>query len=140
MIINKNKYLFNIYFCFVWKAIDYIEFNYNEDFNYGGSSYWEFKSEDLWTPKSIVPSYIPNNLKPKRTFLSYLQSKFSDVMDVKSENLEIYVQDINIFLEVEELDLEDIPMIIIKSSLKIQVKDWSDQFQLNGVYKYTSKI
>jgi len=55
-------------------------------------------------------------------------------MDVKSENLELYVQDINIFLELEELDLEDIPMIMLKSSLKIQVKDWSDQFHLNGMY------
>jgi len=54
-------------------------------------------------------------------------------MDVKSENLELYVQDINISLELEELDLEDIPMIILKSSLKVQVKDWSDQFQLNGM-------
>lgn len=53
-------------------------------------------------------------------------------MDLKSENLEIYVQDINISFEVEELDLEDIPLILLKSSLKVQVKDWSDQFQLNG--------
>lgn len=55
-------------------------------------------------------------------------------MDVKSENLDLYVQDINISLEVEELDSEDIPMIILKSSLKMQIKDWSDQIQLNGVY------
>lgn len=55
-------------------------------------------------------------------------------MDVKSENLELYVQDINVSLEIEELDLEDIPMIMLKSSLKIQVKDWSDQFQLSGMY------
>lgn len=54
-------------------------------------------------------------------------------MDVKSENIELYVQDINISLEVEELDLEDIPMIMLKSSLKVQVKDWSDQFQLTGM-------
>lgn len=57
-------------------------------------------------------------------------------MNVKSENLELYVQDINISLEVEELDLEDIPMIVLKSSLKIQIKDWSDQFQLTGMYVY----
>lgn len=55
-------------------------------------------------------------------------------MDVKSENLELYVQDINVSLELEELDLEDIPMIMLKSSLKIQVKDWSDQFNLKGMY------
>lgn len=55
-------------------------------------------------------------------------------MDVKSENLELYVQDINVTLEMEELDLEDIPMIMLKSSLNIQVKDWSDQFQLNGIH------
>lgn len=54
-------------------------------------------------------------------------------MDVKSENLELSVQDINISFEVEELDLEDIPLIMIKSSLKVQVKDWSDQLQLNGM-------
>lgn len=64
--------------------------------------------------------------------LSFFQSKFSDTMDVKSENLELYVQDINVTLEIEELDLEDIPMIMLKSSLKVQLKDWSDQFQLNG--------
>lgn len=130
MIIHK----INIYYGFVGKAIDNVEFNYDEDLNFGGSSYWEFKNDDLWTPKSIVPSNTPNKLISKKTFLSYIQSKFSDAMDVKSENLEIYVQDINISLEVEELDLEDIPMIIVKSSLKIQVKDWSDQFQLNGIY------
>jgi len=61
-------------------------------------------------------------------------------MDVKSENLELYVQDINIFLELEELDLEDIPMIMLKSSLKIQVKDWSDQFHLNGMYIKVSEL
>jgi len=55
-------------------------------------------------------------------------------MDVKSENLELYIQDINVSLEIEELDLEDIPMIMLKSSLKVQVKDWSDQFHLNGMY------
>lgn len=68
--------------------------------------------------------------------MSFLQSKFSDTLDVKSENLELYVQDINISLEVEELDLEDIPMVVLKSSLKVQVKDWSDQFQLNGTCVY----
>lgn len=70
----------------------------------------------------------------KGIFISFFQSKFSDTVDIKSENLDVYVQDINVSLEVEELDSEDIPMIILKSSLKIQVKDWSDQFQLNGVY------
>lgn len=54
-------------------------------------------------------------------------------MDVRSENLELCVQDINIYFEVEELDLEDIPLIMLKSSLKLQVKDWSDQLQLNGM-------
>lgn len=70
----------------------------------------------------------------KGTFFSFFQSKFSDTMDVKSENLELYIQDINVSLEIEELDLEDIPMIMLKSSLKVQVKDWSDQFHLNGMY------
>lgn len=60
-------------------------------------------------------------------------------MDVKSENLELYVQDINVSLELEELDLEDIPMIMLKSSLKIQVKDWSDQFNLKGMYDKVSE-
>jgi len=82
-----------------------------------------------------VPNgYIPNKLVSKRTLFSFFQSKFSDTMDVKSENLELYIQDINVSLEIEELDLEDIPMIILKSSLKVQVKDWSDQFHLNGMY------
>lgn len=108
--------------------------NYDEEFDFGGSSYWEFKNDDLWTPKPIVPSYVPDKLMSKRSFISFFQSKFSDTVDVKSENLDLYVQDINISLEVEELDSEDIPMIILKSSLKIQIKDWSDQFQLNGVY------
>lgn len=70
----------------------------------------------------------------KGSFLSLFQSKFSDTLDVKSENLDLYIQDISISFEVEELDSEDIPMIILKSSLKIQIKDWSDQFQLNGWY------
>lgn len=87
----------------------------------------------MWIPKSIVPSYVHNKLISKGTFLSFFQSTFSDTMDVKSENIELYVQDINISLEVEELDLEDIPMIMLKSSLKVQVKDWSDQFQLTGM-------
>lgn len=116
-----------------------MELNYDGDFDIGGSSYWEFKNDDLWTPKTIVPSFVPTKLISKRTLLSLFQSKFSDSMDVKSENLELYVQDINVSIEVEELDLEDIPMIMLNSSLKIQVKDWSDQFQLNGmsVLKYS---
>lgn len=61
-------------------------------------------------------------------------------MDVKSENLELYVQDINVSLELEELDLEDIPMIMLKSSLQIQVKDWSDQFSLKGMYVKVSDL
>lgn len=88
----------------------------------------------MWTPKSIVPSYLPNKLLSKGTLFSYFQSKFVDTMDVKSENFELYVQDINISFEVEELDLEDIPLIMLKSSLKIQLKDWSDQLQLNGKF------
>lgn len=127
-LVDKNR----IHVCFIFKVIDYVELNYDEDFDFGGSSYWEFKTDDLWTPKSIVPNYIPQKLVPKKTFLSFLQSKFSDTMDVKSENLELYVQDINISCEIEELDSEDIPLIVLKSSLKVQVKDWSDQFQLNG--------
>lgn len=115
------------------KVIDYVELHFDEDFDFGGSSYWEFKNDDLWTPKPIVPSYIPNKLMSKGSFISFFQSKFCDTLDVKSESLDLYVQDINISLEVEELDSEDIPMIIFKSSLKIQIKDWSDQFQLNGV-------
>lgn len=116
------------------KAIDYIELNYDEEFDFGGSSYWEFKNDDLWSPKPIVPSYVPNKLMSKGSFISFFQSKFSDTVDIKSENLDLYVQDINISLEVEELDSEDIPMIILRSSLKMQIKDWSDQFQLNGVH------
>jgi len=115
------------------KVIDYVELNYDEDLDFCESSYWEFKNDDLWTPKPIVPCYIPNKLISKGTFLSFFQSTFFDTMDVKSENLELYIQDINISLELEELDVEDIPMIMFKSSLKVQVKDWSDQFQLNGV-------
>lgn len=119
-------------FHFILKVIDYVELNYDEDFDFGVSSYWEFKNDDLWTPKSIVPSYASHKLTQKGNFLSFLQYTFSDIMDIKSENFELYIQDINLSLEVEELDLEDIPMIMLKSSLKIQLKDWSDQFQLNG--------
>lgn len=115
------------------KVIDYIELNYEDDFDFGGSSYWEFKNDDLWTPKSIVPNYVPNKLISNENLFSFFQSKFSDVMDMKSENFELYIQDINVTLEIEELDLEDIPMIMLKSSLKVQIKDWSDQFQLNGM-------
>lgn len=61
-------------------------------------------------------------------------------MDVKSENLELYVQDINVSLELEELDLEDIPMIMLKSSLQIQLKDWSDEFTLKGMYVKVSEL
>ena len=125
---------------FVWKVIDFIELNDDEDFDFDETSNWEFKNDDLWTPKSIVPSYAPNKLVPKGTFFSFFLSKFSDTMDVKTENLELYVQDINISLEIEELDLEDIPMIMIKSSLKVQVKDWSDQFHLNGMYIKVSEL
>ncbi|XP_008187329.1 vacuolar protein sorting-associated protein 13C isoform X2 [Acyrthosiphon pisum] len=116
----------------ILNAIDLMEFNYDEDPDFEGSSYREFKNDDLWTPKSIVPNTVPNKLVPKRTFFSFFQSKFSNTMDVKSENLELYIQDINVSLELEELDLEDIPMIMFKSSLKVQVKDWSDQFNLKG--------
>lgn len=111
--------------------------NYDEDFDFEESSYWEFKNDDLWTPKSIVSSsYTPNKPMYKRKLLSFVQSTFSDSVEnqMQSENFELYVQDINISLEIEELDLEDIPMIIVKSSLKVQVKDWSDQFQLNGTF------
>lgn len=107
--------------------------NYNEDIDFGGSAYWEYKNDDLWSSKPIVPSYVPNKSLSRRTLFSYLQSKFCNTMEMKSENLELYVQDINISLELEELDLEDIPMIMLKSSLKVQIKDWSDQFQLNGI-------
>lgn len=126
--------MFKFYdYYYYFKAIDYIELNYDEDFDYGESAYWEFKNDELWTPKPLVPSYMPNKLMLKRTLLSYLQSTFFDTIEMKSENVEIYIQDINISLEVEELDLEDIPMILLKSSLKVQMKDWSDQFQLNGI-------
>jgi len=131
----------NLYKCdFVLKTIDFIEFNYDEDHDFDGSSYREFKNDDLWTPKSIVPTTVPNKLAPKGTLFSFFQSKFSGTMDVKSENLELYVQDINVSLELEELDLEDIPMIMLKSSLKIQVKDWSDQFNLKGMYVKVSEL
>jgi len=131
----------NLYKCdFVLKAIDLFEFNYDEDPDFDRSSYWEFKNDDLWTPKSIVPSHVPNKVVSKGTFFSFFQSKFSDTMDVKSENLELYVQDINVSIELEELDLEDIPMIMLKSSLKIQIKDWSDQFHLNGMCNKVSEL
>jgi len=87
-----------------------------------------------------MPSYVPNKLISKGTFFSFFISKFSDTMDVKSENLELYVQDINVSLEIEELDLEDISMIMLKSSLKVQVKDWSDQFHLSGMFMKVSKL
>lgn len=128
-----ENYTLLIFLKFYFKVIDYIDLNYEEDFDFGESSYWEFKNDDLWTAKSIVPSYLPNKLISNGKLLSFFQSKFSDNMDVKSENLELYVQDINVTLEMEELDLEDIPMIMLKSSLNVQIKDWSDQFQLNGI-------
>lgn len=131
-----SKYKIVLIFKFS-KVIDYIELNYDEDFDFEESSYWEFKNDDLWTPKSLVPcSYTPNKSMSKRKFLSFIQSTFSDSIEnqVQSENFELYVQDINISLEIEELDLEDIPVITVKSSLKVQVKDWSDQFQLNGTF------
>ncbi|XP_050428442.1 intermembrane lipid transfer protein VPS13A-like isoform X2 [Adelges cooleyi] len=118
----------------ILNVVDYIELNCEEDVDFGGSSYWEYKTEDLWTPKSITPSYSPSAAAAKNPVLWFLHSKSSDSIDVKSENLEIYAQDIHVSLEVEELDLEDVPIINLKSSLKMQIKDWSDQLRLNGSF------
>ncbi|XP_050533944.1 intermembrane lipid transfer protein VPS13A-like isoform X2 [Daktulosphaira vitifoliae] len=120
----------------ILSVIDYIELNCEEDVDFGGSSYWEYKTEDLWTPKSITPTYTPSRAINRKSFISYLHNKSSDRIDVKSENLEVYMQDIHISFEVEELDMEDVPLVFLDSSLKIQIKDWSDQIRLNGMKNY----